>query len=381
MNKNRILFLLGLTFLIGLQGMSQEMSFDWGKQFGSDAYTSDIQAITSDGQNRFFAFTHYKNTFSVEGVDYESNGGNDLLLFALNEDGDVEWVVSEGGVDDEFAQLIKTDDEGNVYIAGKFTGSIVINEVEYISNGLFDMYMAKYSNDGAFIWAKTFGGPNSESIISMEIKYNAIVLGGRFYNYTVIQEDTMFSYDGTDVFVSRFDLEGNLTNQISLGGNSVDKISDMSIDAYANIYITGDFYTDIYLDDDTYFNTGDLLGIYVAKYTAGLDLVWAHQLDGDDLNPDIKLEVSPSGICYISGPFISNIYFGNSHISTQASNVDLYLAVFQEDGTPNWISHYYSSSMESIVDIGIDQEGSVYLLGQYLADIHFDDLILNYSLC
>ncbi|MCK5775539.1 MAG: hypothetical protein KAH25_05160, partial [Bacteroidales bacterium] len=244
MNRNKILFFLNLCCFLGLQGFSQEMNFDWGKQFGSDAYTSDIQAITSDGKNRFFAFTHYKNTFSVEGVDFESNGGDDLLLFALNEDGGVEWVVSEGGEDDEYAQLVKADDEGNVYIAGKFTGSMVINGEEYISNGLFDMYMAKYSNDGDFLWAKTFGGPNSESIITMEIKYNTIVLGGRFYNYTVIQEDTLFSYSGTDVFVSRFDLDGNLTNQISFGGNSVDKISGMSIDAYANIYITGDFYSD-----------------------------------------------------------------------------------------------------------------------------------------
>ena len=381
MNRKKILFFLSLICLLGLDSFSQEMNFDWGKQFGSDAYTADIQSITSDGQNRFFAFTNFQNTFSVEGVDYESNGGDDLLLYALNEEGNVDWVVSEGGEDDEYAQLVKTDDEGNVYIAGKFTGSMVINGEEYISNGLFDMYMAKYSNDGEFIWVKILGGPNSESIISMEIKYNTIVLGGRFYDYTVIEEDTLFSYAGTDVFISRFDLEGNLKNQIAFGGNSVDKIADMSIDAYSNIYVIGDFYTDIYLDDDTYFETGDILGIYVAKYDAGLDLVWAHQLDGNDLNPDVRLEVSPSGLCYISGPFMSDIHFGNSSISTQVSDVDLFLAAFHEDGSPDWISHYYSSSMESIVDMGIDQEGSIYLLGQYLSDIHFDELILNYSLC
>jgi len=381
MNKKTHILFVSFVFLLLFKGYAQDMNFSWAKQFGSDSYTSDLQAVTSDNKDRIFAFTHFNFTFTVDGIDYESHGENDLLLFALNEDGDVDWVVTEGGEDDEFAQLVKCDAESNVYIAGKFTNSIVINGETYMSDGLFDMYIIKYSNDGDFIWAKTFGGPNSESIMAMEIRYNSILVAGRFYNYTVIDQDTLFSQSGTDVFVARFNLEGDLQNRMTIGGNSVDNVLDLDIDAYANIYITGDFYSDIYLDEDTHFDAGDLLGVYVAKYDPAFNLKWAHQLNGNDLKPDVKLEVTPSGICAISGSFSSDIIFGMNQISTAPSDVDVYLAVFQDDGSPDWIKRYYSSSMEDIVDMGVDGEGNIYLTGQYYSSIHFDNLVLNYSLC
>ncbi len=382
MNKLRMPlgFLFSLLIILP-QVYSQEMNFDWAQQYGSPNSSNDLQALASDNQNHVFAFTHFDGEFTVGDDTFITQGGKDLLLYSINEEGQVEWVVTEGGEDNEYAQKVACDDEGNVYIIGKFSGSLNMNGEEYISNGSFDMFMAKYSNDGEFLWCKILGGPNSESLISLEVKYNRIVLAGRFYDYTVIEEDTLYSYAGTDAFISKFDLNGQLLNTVTIGGESVDMVSDLAVDNYSNIYVTGDFYSDIYIGEDVYFDAGDFLGIYVAKFDASLNLVWAYQPTGDDLKPGVKLDVSSNGACTMTGNFITSVQFGNIQLNTSPADEDIYMASFYEDGTVDWAQRYYSNSTENVVDIGVDQTGDIYIAGHYLGDINFNGLILNYSLC
>lgn len=382
MNKFKIVLSLILGFLIITpQVFSQELEFNWAQQYGSPNSSNDLQALASDNQNNVFAFTHFNGEFTVDGNTFITQGGEDLLLYSINEDGQVGWVVTEGGEDNEYAQKIACDDDGNVYIIGKFSGSLNMNGVEYISNGSFDMFMAKYSNSGEFLWCKILGGPNSESLVSMKIKNNRIVLAGRFYNYTVIQEDTLYSYSGTDSFISKFDLDGQLLNSVTIGGESVDMISSLAIDDNSNIYVTGDFYSDIYIGEDIYFNADDLLGIFVAKFDASLNLVWAFQPIGDDLKPGVKLDVSSNGVCTLTGSFISSVQFDNIQLNTSPADEDIYMVSFHEDGTVDWAQRFHSNSTENIVDIGVDQSGDIYIAGHYLGDINFNGLILNYSLC
>ncbi|NOR87694.1 MAG: hypothetical protein GQ527_08805, partial [Bacteroidales bacterium] len=225
------------------------------------------------------------------------------------------------------------------------------------------------------------GGHNSESLVSLEVQYNKIILAGRFYNYTVIDGDSLFSTSGTDIFVAKFDLNGDLLNSHVMGGASVDMVSDMAMDVEGNIYLVGDFYSDIYFSDDYHFDAGDLLGIYLAKLNPSLDVEWAYQVVGDDLKPGVKVDVSPLGVATISGGFTSSVQFGNTQLTTAIADEDIYMASFSNEADVNWAQRFYSSSMESVVDVNVDRLGDIYISGHYLSDIHFGNLILNYSLC
>lgn len=381
---NKIVFLASLFIALIAKphdSNAQNLNFEWAYQYGSPNSSNDLQALTSDNENHVFAYTHFDGEFTVDNDTYITHGGKDLLLYSISEDGQVDWIVSEGGEGNEYAQKVECDAVGNVYIIGKFSSSLTMNNVVYQSNGSFDMFMAKYSPNGEFLWCKVMGGPNSESLVDIKIKYNRIVLAGRFYDYTVIDGDTLNSVAGTDVFLCKFTLDGNLTASATIGGQSVDMVTDLAIDQSSNIYITGDFYSDIYFDDETTFDSGDLLGIYVAKFDASLNFIWAFQPIGEDLKPGAKISVTSDGSCVLSGNFISSVQFNNIELNTAPSDEDIYLAKFHEDGSVDWAQRFYSSSTENVVDIGIDHVGDIYLAGHYLGDINFNGLILNYSLC
>ena len=54
---------------------------------------------------------------------------------------------------------INFDDEKNIYFVGGFQGSKTFETTTLTSNGLSDIFIAKYSTNGTFIYAKNAGSP------------------------------------------------------------------------------------------------------------------------------------------------------------------------------------------------------------------------------
>lgn len=378
---NSIKHLIIVVFLFASYiGLSQDMNFYWAQQYGSDEFASDIEAITTSKLNKVIAFTHFEDEFTVETQNFISEGGSDLLLFSTNDEGELEWAKSFGGINNQIAQKIQCDDDGHIYIMGKFNTSISIDNISIESQGSFDMYIAKFSPSGELIWLNTYGGPNSESLEAMVIRAQQIYLVGRFYNYTIIENDTIYSVDGTDVFLSKLNLDGEVIETLSFGGESVDNVSSVDVDIYGNIFLAGDFYQNIQIGEET-FEAGDLLGLYMAKFNNNFDLQWAYQFVGSDLKPGLLLAVDNIGNISLLGNFSDDLHFGNLVLQTADFDEDIFMAHFSTDGEFNWAQRFYSNSMESPIALCVDRYGDSYLTGQYLDHIHFGDQTLQYNLC
>jgi hypothetical protein len=51
-----------------------------------------------------------------------------------------------------------TDTLGNVYVAGKFTGGATFGTTNLVDAGSGDVFVAKYDPEGNLLWAKRAGG-------------------------------------------------------------------------------------------------------------------------------------------------------------------------------------------------------------------------------
>jgi hypothetical protein len=375
--KYRLLF---LVLWLSFSALSQDLSYFWAKQFGNDSYSNSIEAISSDHQNKIICFTHYSNSFTIEDEQFDAEDGEDILAFALNESGEKLWALSTGGTGNQWAQKVACDLYGNIYLMGKFEGQITYGSESFESNGSFDMYLIKLNNDGELIWIKTFGGPNSEAFETLTIKDNLISIGGRYYNYTVLENDTIWSVDGTDFFVAQFNLNGELDRFATFGGESVDKINDMAVDNDGNIYIAGEFYQNLQFGNQL-LEAGDYLGLYLVKLDQNFDPIWVFQPLGNDLKPGVKLACDLLGRVALAGNFSGSISLGDFNFQTNNFDEDLYVAYFNPQGDISWASRYYSNSMEQIKAFEMDRIGHLYIGGQYLDHIHFNDLTITYNLC
>lgn len=89
------------------------------------------------------------------------------------------WAKKAGGNSEDFGYGISTDANGNAYVTGQFSGTATFGTIQLVSYGEGDIFVAKYDANGNYIWAKKAGG-NSGDIgidISTDANGNSYVTG------------------------------------------------------------------------------------------------------------------------------------------------------------------------------------------------------------
>lgn len=80
-----------------------------------------------------------------------------------------DWVNSFGGLDVDVGKSVCTDDFGNIYITGFFQSEAVFGDEHLVSNGDTDIFVAKFDTDGNLLWVKQFGSGIRKNLIATEM--------------------------------------------------------------------------------------------------------------------------------------------------------------------------------------------------------------------
>lgn len=123
------------------------------------------------------------------------------------------------------------------------------------SSGIRDVFICKLNSAGGFIWAQGFGGSGWDSGrgLSLDPAGN-IYITGRFEGSVDFDPGTntfnLTSAGYTDVFINKLDNTGNFLSAYQIGNGGYDTGKSIAIDASNNIYLTGAF------SDTVDFNPG-----------------------------------------------------------------------------------------------------------------------------
>lgn len=158
--------------------------------------------------------------FGISGDKTEEGFGNsDAWLIMIDQEGDILWdkTIGTEGWDVSF-DIVGQLNSGNI-ILSTFSSENASGLKTENSFGLEDLWMVCINeSNGSFIWDKTVGGTSSD-----------ITSGGYVYNNTIFQNISSYSdisglrtapLKGVrDNWVLRFDENGNILNQFSIGGS------------------------------------------------------------------------------------------------------------------------------------------------------------------
>ncbi len=208
-----------------------------------------------------------------------------LVLFNISTFGQIEvfnGVVSAGGSSDDYVYGSYTDSEGNTYITGKTKSAPMNfgNGISVSTRGNYDMYVAKYNNEGTALWAKSAGSYGSSSAddgraVTVDAEGNVYVTGA-FFNkafFGDFNSDSLVSYGNFDAYLAKYDADGNyqwvrhLHTANQDVGNSIDIDSQGSIivggyfgDNEADTLVVGDIRIPSYGERDMFVVKFDLYG-------------------------------------------------------------------------------------------------------------------------
>lgn len=274
-----------------------------------------------------------------------SNGSSDIFIASYDSDGSLKWAKNVGGGSADNSTSIARDVSGNIFITGYFSGNADFNPgidvAALSSHGSQDIFIAKYNSIGNYIWAIDMGGNSSDmaNSIATDASGNVIITGS--FNGTAdfdpsTNTENLVSNGNQDIFIAKYDDNGNYVWAFNLGSNGLDKGNAIATDLSESIYVTGSFKGTVNFDPAA-SSTLTAIGnsdAFVAKYDASGNFKWVDQLAGAAADEGFSINTNVNGKVYTTGSF-SGIANFDSNISSSANltsngNTDIYVASYMQ---------------------------------------------------
>jgi len=305
----------------------------WARIYNGPGNEADeARAIAVDGQGNVY----------VTGISRSANDDNDYATIKYNADGVEQWVrrYNGPGNDDDEANALAIDNQGNVYVTG----------FSYDSITSLDFATIKYNTNGDTVWVRRYSPPISNNddarAIAVDGQGNVYVTGesyisGSTYDYVTIK----YYANGDTAWVRRYN---GPSNYYDFG-------FAICVDTLGNVYVTG-------LSSDS----GSSFDYVTIKYNSDGDTLWLRRYNGPGSNDDWahSITVDGQGNVYVTGES-----YGLS------SRADYATIKYNSNGDTLWVRRYNGpgNNDDQAYAIAVDSQGNVYVTGESPDSGTFDD--------
>ena len=229
-----------------------------------------------------------------------------------------------------------TDAAGNLYVAGYFSGTLVLGPATLVSAGGTDAFVAKWSAlNGSFSWAQRAGGAGPDQALGLAAQGTRVYVGGSFAGpatFGGLSLPGRNSVGNTDGFVARLDDTG-LTGSFAWALPAGDEVRAVVARGSA-VYVAGNFSNTAVLGGSTVVSAGyyDMFVARLSDAGAAPTFAWAQRGGGPDLETTTALAVTPAGGVFVTGYYVGAATFGATTLPN-AGSYDAFVTKLTDTGT------------------------------------------------
>ncbi len=269
-----------------------------------------------------------------------------LLSNIYSDDVIWDWTVQPGSSDVDEGRCITSDSSGNIYVTGYTRNSLDGNT----SHGSDDIFITKYNTDGTRLWTVQPGTSAADLgyYIALDSSSNIYVTG-----ITRGSLDGNTNHGGPDIFITKYDTDGNRLWTVQPGTSGDDYGCGIAIDSSCNIYVTG--YTEGSLDGNTNHGNFD---IYITKYDTDGNHLWTVQPGtvDDDYGWGIALD-------FLGNVYITGYTRGSLDGIANHGGLDIFIMKYNMDGTLSWIVQSGTGDNDRSYGIAVNSSCKIYITG------------------
>lgn len=335
-----------------------------------------IAAITVSVEIKHLQVGTYTSQITVN-----SNGGNQIVHVTLNiidAPPTQMWVKQIGGQGDDFGTGIAADSQNNVLVTGQFSKTVTIGTTTLNSAEHPNSLIAKYSPTGVPLWAKQLGGTGQVLArgLTIDSADNVLVIG-HFNKQLQLGQLTFNSRGEDDVFVAKYDPQGNLLWARTIGGQSWERGYGISTDSSGNVLVTGYFRERLTFGPDSLASRG-LGDIFIAKYKADGTPVWARQAGGPDFDEGHAIAVDSNGNIYVTGYFRDKAQFDTTRLeNNEGIHHETFFAKYNTNGQLLWAKQGRGSTKNMGQSITTSNDNLACVTGYFHLNVKFDELSIH----
>ncbi len=335
--------------------------------------------------------------------------------------------VSDGSAQGEY---VATDKNNNIYVYGNFNGTVIFNPADLstsVTTTNTNIFLTKYNSAGTYQWTKTFDTDSTGIVNASGVKSdssgNIIIYGSlsgtvslsgvngftkTTQNNNLVIPNTSFinnnlpheiipkiTSSSETSFLVKFDTNGNtLWSNIANSDTGYIGTANVTIDKNNNIYGTGWFCGTVNFTNPA--TTSNNCTFYVIKYNSDGAF---QSIKYSDTNTNgtynswsqgVGLTSDQNGNTYVSGFFMGQVSFnydginpGTDTYSNTHNAPEGFITKYNSDGTYAWtkINELQDNqSADIITQLAADSYGNVYMIGEFIGIVSFNQTNTQSSL-
>jgi uncharacterized repeat protein (TIGR01451 family) len=285
-------------------------------------------------------------------------------------DPSIVWSTYYGGnTIDEYGR-VETDIDGNIYLSGDTWST---NEIAYngfdgdFNGGWGDVFLVKFNSEGQRIWATYFGGEGQDLSRNLTSDYvgNIYVVGNTF-------SETGIAYKGFknqknesyDAFLVKFSSSGQRLWATYYGGDQMDTGSDVVVDKSLNVYLSGFSNGSTGLAHNGFQNS--VIGDYdsfIVKFNESGTGIWGTYFGGLGGDWIYAMDIDNSGNIIIAGHTSSSLGLTYNGFDSKYNNMDSFIAKITSSCTLVWSTYFGGEDIEFVGGLDIDSFDNIYIAG------------------
>jgi len=369
----------------------QDQSYGWTYNIGG-AGSDPAMTVEFDTNGNII----HGGSFSTNPLDFDPTagtdmhsvivGGRDCVVSKLGGDGSYYWTRTWGcTTGDCNVWNVNTDSANNVYIAGAFwTDDVDFDGTSGVDihsgSGGYDVSLVKYDMNGSYVWTVTFGGTAWDQAWDAVVDSDSdVILSGHFESLNVDFDPSgntalHSSAGSTDIFVVKYDSDGDYLWSHSLGGTSGDKGYSIKVDNNDNVYLVGYFSgTNIDFDPSAGTELRSSNGgtdAFITKYDSNGNFQWVKTWGSTEDDRAYGLSIFDNKYLYVTGRFSgTNVDFdpGSSQdLHSSNGSADIFVSRYSTGGDYGWTETIGGTGSEIAFRSEPDKFGNVFMSGRYI---------------
>jgi len=301
----------------------------------------------------------------------------------------------------EYVQDLAVDSTGLIYIAGSFHETITAGNISLTADQTFnddynDALVVQIDASGTVQWARNFGGPFDDVAMTLSLDGQDNPYVGGYYTRSADFDPSSRVYllktVGRDAgFVMRLTKLGALGWVYHFDSEEIDPnvrnaVNDIAVTPSGNVYFVGTFGDEADFDPSRKSYVLDAQGqsdAFLGLLNRKGQLNWVMRTGGDDYDGNVAVAISNDGGIYTGGyfedkvdvdprPNVTRLFTATDEDAGDSPEYpDLLVSRFAVDGTPAWQAQLGGEYLETISDLVIGDDGSVYTVGSFMGAADF----------
>lgn len=363
--KLKLIALCILLFSGSYLTAQTDPDFEWVKNIGGSGYES-IEDIASDASGNVYVIGSFENTIQIGSTSLVSSGSYDIFFAKFDQNGNPLFAISAGGPEYDIGHSISIDNNGDILVAGIFSGTASFGGSNLVSRGVYDIFIGKYSSTGALLWIDRAGGQGYDFVSEITSdNQNNIFITGTFEFSAIFDTISVSGGELTSIYLAKYNSQGK-AQWVRTGTNSFYSVGSYGVATSStnDVYITGSFESSIEFSGAvlTGQNGSDM---FVNKYNSNGTLIWAIPVTGMSYYERGRdVFVGEDDMVYVTGSFGETVQFGNFTLNSSSIS-DIFVVKYTPEGDPVWVTqdaiHQYHHEGYGVA---VDRAGNVSVISQ-----------------